>query len=292
MSDVVVRQPGQNGSVTSRHDLFVVDPSEFVALRDELARELRTCGDKTGAAEIKKLRRPAIAVWALNRVATDRSDLVSGLVAASDRAREVQRAMLEGADADEFRFARTDRRAAMAAVAVAAATEITKSGRSADTYARDIEHALNVVVTSAELGAALRASELPGLTTDAADLTEMFADVQLPARSPTRRSTPDGAPEPEPKARKPHADRAHEPAGPGPALLRARAEAKRVGEELAAATQNLERADAAVVRAEAASEQASRKVEEVVTDRDRARAHRDDVAARLSESQARAKTRE
>src|SRR4030081_1344353 len=101
----------------SRHDLFGVDPNEFVARRDELARELRTEGDKTAAAEVKKLRRPSIPVRALNRAAADRPDLVQQLAEAAEQARAAQRAMLEGGDADEFRAMLGRGRTASAAVA-------------------------------------------------------------------------------------------------------------------------------------------------------------------------------
>lgn len=273
--------------MTARHDLFVVDPNDFVALRDELALELRTGGDKAGAAEIKKLRRPAIAVWALNRVATDRADLVGDMIDAADHAREVQRAMLEGADADDFRAALADRRTAIAAVTAAATTVIRGSGRVPDTYARDVENALHVVVASAELGAALRRSELPGLTTDTADLAELFADVQLPTGSPKRGPTPQAEPAPAPEERKRRERRVPKPAGPSPALLQARDEAERLGGELSVANQVVEDADATVAGAEAAAEAARRRVEEAVTGRDRARARRDVAEARLAESRAR-----
>jgi hypothetical protein len=50
-------------------ELFSVEPSEFIAARDALVKELRDAGDKEGAAEVKALRRPTVAAWAINQLA-------------------------------------------------------------------------------------------------------------------------------------------------------------------------------------------------------------------------------
>jgi hypothetical protein len=47
-------------------ELYARPPAEFVARRDELARQARTSGDKALAAEIKALRRPSVGAWYLN----------------------------------------------------------------------------------------------------------------------------------------------------------------------------------------------------------------------------------
>ena len=54
--------------------LQAVPLEDFVAERKRLAKELRTAGDKAGAAELAKLPKPTPAAWALNRFARDQPD--------------------------------------------------------------------------------------------------------------------------------------------------------------------------------------------------------------------------
>jgi len=47
-------------------ELYTRPPAEFVARRDELAREARASGDRALATQIKALRRPSVGAWYLN----------------------------------------------------------------------------------------------------------------------------------------------------------------------------------------------------------------------------------
>ncbi len=109
--------------MVSVHDLFDVDPNDFVATRDALVKELRACGDKEGAATVKKLRRPTVPVWALNRVARSHPDLVAAVLDATEHAQH-------GGDRDAFRDALAQRRAAINDVARAARDVVAASGRA------------------------------------------------------------------------------------------------------------------------------------------------------------------
>src|SRR5918999_5968516 len=63
-------------------ELFGVEPAEFVGARDALVKELREAGDKEGAAEVKALRRPTVAAWAVNQLARSDPDGIEELVEA------------------------------------------------------------------------------------------------------------------------------------------------------------------------------------------------------------------
>jgi hypothetical protein len=52
--------------------LYQLPLGEFTAARDELARRLRDEGDREQAEEVKKLRKPPVAVWLVNRLARER----------------------------------------------------------------------------------------------------------------------------------------------------------------------------------------------------------------------------
>ena len=119
-------------------DLFEVDPNDFVKTRDAIARELKASGDATAAADVKKLRRPSVPVWALNQVAREHADVVERLLTAAREARDAQARAISGRGADALRTAVSTQRDAIDAVGRAAANVIAASGRVAETQARDI----------------------------------------------------------------------------------------------------------------------------------------------------------
>ena len=90
--------------------LYGADPGEFVAIRKQLAAELRAAGDKDGAKQLLGARRPSTAAGARNQLARREPDLVETLL---DRARELvaaqTRALSGNADAmrDAIRAHRT-----------------------------------------------------------------------------------------------------------------------------------------------------------------------------------------
>jgi DNA repair exonuclease SbcCD ATPase subunit len=62
-------------------ELFASEPQEFTSTRDALVRDLKAIDRADDAAEVKALRKPTVAVAAVNRVARERSDQVAELVA-------------------------------------------------------------------------------------------------------------------------------------------------------------------------------------------------------------------
>jgi hypothetical protein len=49
-------------------DLYALAPEEFVAARNARVKELTAAGDKDLAAQVKALRKPTVAIWALNQL--------------------------------------------------------------------------------------------------------------------------------------------------------------------------------------------------------------------------------
>jgi hypothetical protein len=60
--------------------LYALPLEEFTQERDELAKRLRTEGDRDGAAAVKALKKPSVAAWAVNQVRRDRPDDVRRLL--------------------------------------------------------------------------------------------------------------------------------------------------------------------------------------------------------------------
>ena len=60
--------------------LYALPLEEFTHERDELAKRLRKDGDREGADDIKALKKPSVAAWAVNQVRRDRPDDVRRLL--------------------------------------------------------------------------------------------------------------------------------------------------------------------------------------------------------------------
>ena len=100
-------------------ELYELDPEEFVAARDALARDLKKT-DKAAAAEVARLRRPTVAAYGINVAARRDPEAVEALLAAGDRLRDAQAKALRG-DAGALRTATEERRKAVAALGAAVA---------------------------------------------------------------------------------------------------------------------------------------------------------------------------
>jgi len=153
-------------------ELFDLDPNDFVAARDALARELKAAGDKDNAAELMKLRRPTVALWALNQVARRDASAVDELL---ERAEAARRA----ATPEALREALGRRRDAIAKVAKAARRVVDDSGRSGDAQDRDIVAALTALVGDARSDDIFRAGELTELP-EGDDTIDAFAAFSTP----------------------------------------------------------------------------------------------------------------
>jgi hypothetical protein len=91
-------------------ELYGTAPDEFVGRRGELAKELRSGGDRVAADAVKKLRKPSVSAAAVNRLARDASHSVSSLLTAGEALRQAQ---LGGGDRDAIRSAAAEEREAV-----------------------------------------------------------------------------------------------------------------------------------------------------------------------------------
>ncbi len=76
--------------------LYDLAPEEFVAARDQLAKDLRAEKDREGAKEVKALRRPTVTAWALNQFARRHRDEADELVRSGQEAAEAQERAISG----------------------------------------------------------------------------------------------------------------------------------------------------------------------------------------------------
>lgn len=120
--------------------LYREHPDGFVAARNELARELRSSGDRDAAEALKQLRRPSAAAWLLNRVALTSPRLLAEFAEARRRLEAAQRHALDGDDgaAEEWRAAAARERDALAEVIGAAAAGAEDAGHAAGARALEL----------------------------------------------------------------------------------------------------------------------------------------------------------
>lgn len=204
-------------------ELYREHPDGFVAARNELAKEMRAAGDREEADRIKKLRRPSVAAWLLNRTALSSSRSLQEFAEACRQLEEAQGRALEGDDdaVAEWRAAAARQRESNAGVAETAAG-----------LARDSGHPVKP-----------RALELVGETLQAAASDPDLRDRVMHGRLEREQSAPTlGMPTIAPKRRRDSG------AAERRDLAQARHELDRLREELGQAADRAERLRESVAR--------------------------------------------
>src|SRR6266542_6194002 len=140
--------------------LYGLAPEEFVAARDELARQLRKDGDATAAKRVAGLRRPTVAAWAVNQAARRRPELVTDLIEAGERLRQAQRRALSGLRSGALRTTNAERRVAIERLLAEAADVLEESGRSPEAHRDAIAATLQAASVDETAAAAVRAGTL------------------------------------------------------------------------------------------------------------------------------------
>jgi hypothetical protein len=150
----------------------------FVRARTELARSLRTAGDRDAAAAVAKLPKPSLGAWTVDRLAGLEPDLVRDLLAAAADARDAQR---PGA-ADTLREASARVRALLDDAGRRARTILEQAGHPAT------DAAVRRVQTTAQAAAAGTAAEREALLRGILD-----RDLDPPGFGPAGEPEPDTA---------------------------------------------------------------------------------------------------
>jgi hypothetical protein len=68
--------------------LYASPAGDFIATRNELAKQLKADGDQLGSTRLKALRKPTVAAWLANLVARERPDELDDLLSLGDEFRE------------------------------------------------------------------------------------------------------------------------------------------------------------------------------------------------------------
>src|SRR5690349_10030519 len=87
---------GGSDAAEKMRELYGRTPEEFTAARNALAKELKAAGHADQANEVGKLRKPTVAVWAVNQAARAHPDLVAAVLDAGSGLAKAQAAALAG----------------------------------------------------------------------------------------------------------------------------------------------------------------------------------------------------
>jgi hypothetical protein len=205
--------------------LYGLPLDEFTQARDAAVKERRGAKDRDGAEAIRRLRKPNLVAWSLNRVRRNDPKAIDELIAAGERLGEAQRALVESGERGSLRSAAAEERAQVGRVVELAAAELSAAGHASDTA---IETKLFATLHAAAanpdvrgelaLGRLLRDHELSDLGLGGAGALAAPAPT-APKRSGTKGSAP--------KAKAAERDRARTDSDEAAERDRARAERDR-----------------------------------------------------------------
>jgi hypothetical protein len=163
-------------------DLYRGPPEGFIGARDELVKRLRDEGRDGDAAEVKKLRRPTVAAWALDQLSVDASNTIGELLAAGAELARAQRATLSGRDPHALRDATTTRRELVARLTELAVKVLRDADRSPDAHVEDIRGTLEAASVDEAVAERLRAGTLDRTVQPSAGFGDLTG-LQLVSRS-------------------------------------------------------------------------------------------------------------
>jgi hypothetical protein len=163
-------------------EVFHADPDGFVAARNDLAARLAAEDRADDAAAVKALRKPTVAVWALNQLHERDAEGVTALLDAGAELRAAQQAALSSSKggADRLRTATVARRAAVAQLVESASGVLTDAGRSADTQVGAIAGALEVASFEADAGRELATGTMQRVPDAPGGFGEVFGLTAVP----------------------------------------------------------------------------------------------------------------
>jgi hypothetical protein len=248
--------------------LYALEPGEFIAERDRLARELRAAGEREQAEQVKSLRKPTVAAWTINQLTRRERRHVDLLLDAGHRLREAQQRLLAGEDPGRLEEARRTEREALAGLRKAARSILDEAGRGSETTLNQIVETLGTAAVSSE-GRELLAR---GRFTGELEATGFELLAPLAGKAPASRKRPSIRQGQAPKKRGRPTDRKR--------VEQARAEVREARANLRAAEKDVRTAEQAAAKARREAERT-----EELAQRQRAAAAKAQAALERAEKQ-------
>jgi hypothetical protein len=203
--------------------LYAGPPEDFVAERNELAKQLRADGKRAEADAVGKLRKPSVPAWAINRACRDHPKAARDLVKAAGRLASAQ----ESGSGKRLREAMSESAAAVEAVMERVGETLADAGHDTAAYRDRARDTLRAVATDEALREQFEAGRVVA-DSEPVGFGPAGATLKAPARKPA-------AEKPAQKRRRKQAsDRAE----------RARKALEKADRELAEARRSLKEAEA------------------------------------------------
>lgn len=141
--------------------LFELPPEGFTEARDTLVADLREAGDRDAASEVKKLRRPTVAAWAVNQLVRRHRGELQELLSVGEELRAAQREALSGGGAEQMREVTARRRRVVDRLLDRAEAVLEEGGHAAGRTTLDrVGETLMAATTSDDAAEAVRAGRL------------------------------------------------------------------------------------------------------------------------------------
>ncbi|MBB6566366.1 hypothetical protein HPO96_22250 [Kribbella sandramycini] len=137
--------------------LYAVPAADFIAKRNELAKQLKADGDQLGSTRLKALRKPTVAAWVANLVSRELPDDLDDLLALGEEFREATTDL----DGDRLRELTPKRHQLLDKLAKAATGLSTDAGQKVSPdVAQKLRETLDAALVDPAAGDAVREGRL------------------------------------------------------------------------------------------------------------------------------------
>jgi hypothetical protein len=131
--------------------LYSLLPGEFVGARNELAKELSKSGNKAHADRVRKLVKPTVPAWAVNRAAAADPDAAGELLRSGERLAKAQRGARGTGAGEALREAMSAQHDAIESLMSAVATALEDGGHASPTNLDRARDTLRALATDEDL---------------------------------------------------------------------------------------------------------------------------------------------
>jgi hypothetical protein len=240
-------------------ELYGLAPADFTEARDALVKRLRADKERELANEVKALRKPTLAAWALNQLVRHRKKDVDKLLAAGTELRKAQEKLVAGGDRSGFQRAGAKERELVAQLARDASAIAAEAGAGSS---QGLEEKLAATLHAAAIDEQTAEELAAGRVLRERQPVAGFGGLELAPQppKPSRKSAKPAAADKEDAQRR-EREQAEE-AEAREELQAARLEERKAGRERDAAAKAAARAADRATKAEERAAEARRRLEE------------------------------
>ncbi len=190
--------------VTVAEELYALAPGNFIAARNQRAKEAKAAGDPDLAKEIGRLAKPSAAAWAVNLLASQRAEILRQVVDLGEALRTAQ----DDLDRDTLKELSRQRQDLIRSVAATAGALAEENGQRLPAAATvDVEHTLQAAMADPDAAAAVLTGRLvrtlSSTGVEPVDLSDAVAGPGIsPSTTRTEESDDEAAETPSPGAQR------------------------------------------------------------------------------------------